>query len=167
MGEENLFSNYPDQIRSSSERPDVRYLRLPGHFAIHGEVPGGLRSSVELLLDDGRIAVCRGEPGDQPATAKSVVVTPVYSLGPKGPPVVPTGLVFVRFKEGVRVEERGEILSRAGYTVTQALSYAPHAAWVRASSGGVAEALSGIANLEALPDVVNVEPQMLGERVRR
>lgn len=151
----------------STERPDLRYVRLPGYFAVHGRVSESWASAVVLRLDDGRIAVCRGDPGTRPEGGESLVVSPVYALGPEGPPAVPTGLVFLRFREGVRAEERRAAIARAGYTVRQIISYAPHAAWVEASSGKIADALSGIPKLEALPDVANVEPQMLSERVRR
>lgn len=167
MAKKNPFSRYPSQVRASTERPDVRYVHLAGHFAIHGKVPPSLASSVVWLLNEENIAVCRGEAGDQPADSESVTLSPVYALGADGPAAVPTGLILVRFKESVRIEERHEALARAGYTVRQTLAYAPHAAWVQASSGGIAEALTGIATLETLPDVVNVEPQMLTERVPR
>lgn len=167
MAEENRFPEFPRQIRASSERPDLRYVRLPGYFAVHGPVPASWASAVVRLIEDGRIAVCRGEPGSRLDEFESVMLSPVYALEPNGPPAVPTGLVLVRFGETVRVEERRSELERAGYTLKQILAYAPFAAWVRASTAGIAEALAGIAHLEALPDIVNVEPQMLTERVRR
>jgi hypothetical protein len=161
------FSEYPCEIRVSTERPELRFVRLPGHFAVPGPVPPAWAAQVVLLLDDGKVAVCRGEPGDQPAGDLAPARCPVYALGHGGPPVVPTGLVFVRFREGVRVEERSGALAAAGYALKQIPSFAPHAAWVEAASGGIAEALTGIPRLEALLDVINVEPQMLSERVRR
>lgn len=167
MGKKNLFSGYPSQVRVSTERPNLWYVLLSGHFAIHGKVPPSLKSSVVWHLSEEKITVCRGEPGDQPGGFESVAMGPVYALEPGGPPAVPTGLIFVRFKEAVRIEEQHEALAQAGYRIRQTLPYAPHAAWVQASFGGIAEALTRIANLEALPDVVNVEPQMLTERVRR
>lgn len=167
MAEKNRFSQFPRQIRASSERADLRYVRQPGCFAVHGPVPASWASAVVLLIDDGRIAVCRGDPGDRVQDFASVTVSPVYALEPNGPPAVPTGLVLVRFGETVRVEDRRGEIERAGYTVKQILSYAPCAAWVAPSAAGIADALAGVDRLEALPDIVNVEPQMLTERVRR
>ncbi|MFQ5846048.1 MAG: hypothetical protein ACE5IQ_00065 [Candidatus Methylomirabilales bacterium] len=167
MPKENLFSKYPHRVRASTEQTEVWYVRLSGYYAVHGPVPASGAGSVVVLLDGGRIAVCRGKPGRRRKGSESVRVSPVYGLGPNGPPAVPTGLVFVRFREEVRIEERRGALEEAGYTVRHILSYAPHAAWVQARFGGIAEALTGIAHLEALPDVVSVEPQLLTERVRR
>jgi hypothetical protein len=163
----NLFSEYPQEFRVSTARPDVRYIRLTGHFAVHGPVPAPWASQVVARFDGGKIAVCRGDPGDQPTGGASVVCGPVYARGPDGSPAVPTGLVFVRFREDVRAEGRRQALSQAGYVVKEIAPYAPHAVWVEASSGGIADALNGIPRLEALSDVVNVEPQMLSERARR
>lgn len=167
VGEESLFSGYPQQVRASTARSDLRYVRLPGHFAVHGRVPASWESSVIVLLEEGRIAVCRGEPMPQPASSELVALSPVYAIGPEGPPAVPTGFIFVRFKETIHAAKRRAALAQAGYTVRQILPYAPHAAWVEASSGGIARALTRIASLEALPDVVSVEPQMLSESSRR
>jgi len=46
-------------------------------------------------------------------------------------------------------------------------AYAPNAAWLRARSGEIADALAGTPALDALPDLEAVEPQMLMERARR
>ncbi len=91
-------------------------------------------------------------------------MTPVYAIEPHGPPSVPTGLVFVRFRENVDVQQRRRALTRAGYEVTEILPYAPQAAWVRAIEQGIAASLTRIPALEVLPDIVSVEPQMLSER---
>ncbi|HAZ43592.1 MAG TPA: hypothetical protein DDW76_16925, partial [Cyanobacteria bacterium UBA11369] len=68
--------------------------------------------------------------------------------------------VFIRFAEKVDVESHREAIEQAGYQIAQTLSYAPHAAWVRAQSGKISDALTGISKLEAIPNVENVEPQM-------
>jgi hypothetical protein len=47
------------------------------------------------------------------------------------------------------------------------LSYAPHTAWVRATSGRTADALGHLDALGELPGVEHVEPQMIGEAARR
>ncbi len=94
-------------------------------------------------------------------------LSPVYTLHPGGSMAVPTGQVFIRFADGVNVEERREEIETAGYKIAQKLDYAPNAAWLRASSGSIAEALSGIDKLQKLKDVENVEPQMLMHAPRR
>lgn len=53
------------------------------------------------------------------------------------------------------------------YELVESLAYAPQAAWLRAPSGDMADALAGLSRLEQLPDIENVEPQMLLESVRR
>ena len=92
---------------------------------------------------------------------------PVYALQPGGSAAVPTGLVFVRFKSGVKSTERVRAIEKAGYEISETVEYAAEAAWVRAKSGEVADALKGIAELEKIPDMENVEPQMLKRRATR
>jgi len=120
-----------------------------------------------LLLEDGAIAVFRGELDEAGMTVQSGALSAVYGLQPSGLLAVPTGRVFVRFAEGVKAESRRQEINRAGYELIESLSYAPHAAWLRARSGDIADALAGIPRLEQLPDVENVEPQMLMESVPR
>ena len=93
-------------------------------------------------------------------------MTAVYAL-PSGRLAVPTGRVFVRFREGVAPKARSEELKHAGYRITMTLAYAPSAAWLEADDGEVATALRNIERLEALNGVVNVEPQLLAPRVAR
>ena len=92
---------------------------------------------------------------------------PVYVLDPGGTPAVPTGLVFVRFKDGVKPDERERDIEKAGYEIDQTLDYAPEAAWLRAKSGEISDALHGLDDLRKITDVENVEPQMLMRRSNR
>jgi hypothetical protein len=101
------------------------------------------------------------------AAAQAGSLIPVYGLEPSGLPAVPTGQVFIRFAEGIKAEERRQEINQAGYEIVQSLSYAPQAAWLRARSDDIADALAEISKLEQLPDVENVEPQMLKESARR
>jgi hypothetical protein len=112
-----------------------------------------------------RIEIFRGEAEQQKNAPGQV--GPVYTLQPGGAPAVPTGRVFIRFKEGVPVERRLREIEQAGYEVAQRLEYAPHAAWLRARSGEIADALTRIPALEQIADVENVEPQMLMQRANR
>ncbi|NJR61239.1 MAG: hypothetical protein HC769_21845 [Cyanobacteria bacterium CRU_2_1] len=93
--------------------------------------------------------------------------SPVYSLRSGDSFMVPTGLVFVRFAEGVPAESHQDAIEQAGYKINEIPPYAPHAAWVYAQSGEIADALSQLSKLEAIPDVENVEPQMLMQRSHR
>jgi hypothetical protein len=167
MRSRDALPEFPARFRASTARATQWYARLSGSFALHGPVPPSLAPTVAFLLDDGAIAICRGEPEAALALAGSVPVTPVYALEGGGPPAVPTGQVFIRFAESVSIAERRQAVARAGFTVVETLPYAPHAAWVRATDGGIAAALAAIPALEGLPDIVNVEPQLLLKRAPR
>lgn len=167
MASRDPFASFPRKVRASTERSARWYVRLPGFFAVHGEVPPALAPSVAFVLGEEGIAVCRGEPDPREPSVARTTLTPVYALEGGGPPAVPTGLVFLRFAEGVPIAGRQAALARAGYAVTEALPYAPHAGWVRAADGGIGTSLAGITALETLPDIITVEPQMLMRSERR
>ncbi|MEY3252819.1 MAG: hypothetical protein RL227_1792, partial [Pseudomonadota bacterium] len=80
---------------------------------------------------------------------------------------VPSGRVFVRFAATVQADSQRTTLLQAGYRITAVPSYAPQAAWLEAADGQPAHALAGIARLEALAGMENVEPQWLGVRHAR
>ncbi|HEY6425157.1 MAG TPA: hypothetical protein VIY28_18330 [Pseudonocardiaceae bacterium] len=94
-------------------------------------------------------------------------IAPVYRRTPGGGWAVPTGRVLVRFAAGESADQHREDLADAGYVIDEVLRYAPHAAWVRARSGDLADALTRIARLAELARVENVEPQMVSEVSRR
>jgi hypothetical protein len=89
------------------------------------------------------------------------LAVPVYALAPGGEPAVPSGLILVRFREEIAANSRSTNLEAVGFVIRRVLSYAPHAAWVESRSSDIAAALAGIHRLELLPDIQNVEPQML------
>jgi hypothetical protein len=150
---------FPPEVPAGAAHEGGRYRLQDGYYAVHG---GGPASGAVALLEGGRIAVFRGEPvATDPET-----LGPVYAA-PDGPLVVPTGRVFVRFREGVAAAQRRDELDRAGYELLDVPRYAPHTAWVRARAGGIGASLRGIGELQRLPDVDNVEPQMLLERAKR
>jgi hypothetical protein len=165
--EKDYFAKYPRQIRANTTSPAPLYLRQSGYYAVHQRPRDLPAPGAELLLDDGAIAIFRGEPDEAGAVSRAGSLSPVYGLQPSGLPAVPTGRVFVRFAEDVQAESRRQEISRAGYELVESLSYAPQAAWLQSRSGDIADALAGIPRLEQLPDVENVEPQMLMESVRR
>ncbi|BAY22435.1 hypothetical protein NIES2100_21980 [Calothrix sp. NIES-2100] len=157
------FSEYPQQIRIGKDAP-VLYSRQPGYYAVHFQQPTAMstQSTAALVLNEGKIAVFAGEP--KPAITDKL--SPVYTLQ-GGSLAVPTGLVFIRFAENVDVESQQAAINQAGYEVAEKLAYAPHAAWLRAKSGKMSDAFQKIAQLQAIPNVENVEPQMLMERRQR
>ncbi|WP_445633193.1 DUF4384 domain-containing protein [Nostoc sp. DSM 114161] len=158
--QKDYFSEYPQQIRVGSEGSVVSYTRQPGYYAIHYNQPSTVAPGAILQLNEGAIAVFSGEPNQ----SEKNTLSPIYTLEPNGSLAVPTGLVFIRFAEGVDVESQHQAINRAGYEVEQSLTYAPHAAWLRPKSGNIMDAIAGISRLEAIPNVENVELQMLMER---
>jgi hypothetical protein len=89
---------------------------------------------------------------------------PTYELSPHGGVAHPTGRVLVRFQDAEALQRHRPDIETAGYVVEEVLDYAPQAAWVRAASGDTADALGSISRLEQIPDVEEVEPQMLRTR---
>ena len=161
-----LLARFPESLRVGTER-DGSYARQADHFALHGEhVHGGSAEAIERLEAED-ITIYRDGGGIEGNGLRPETVRAVYSISEGGPLAVPTGEVFVRMTKGVCAKDRVEDLEGAGYEVTKTLFYAPNAAWLRARSGDAADALEGIPRLEALPDVANVEPQMLSARATR
>ncbi len=165
--QKDYFSDYPQEIRVGSDaygglrlRTAVCYTRKPGYYAVHYKQPNTVASGAIFQLNDGAIAVFLGEPNQ----SESDTLSPIYTIEPNNLLAVPTGLVFIRFAEGVDVESQREVINQAGYEVEQSLDYAPQAAWLRAQSGNIVDAIAGISQLEAIPNVENVELQMLMER---
>lgn len=139
-----MSSEPPRELAVSSADPAQRYELDPGLVAPDPDAgPAGVR------------------------TAGAAAGGPVYRRGPGGDVVVPTGRVLVRLAPGERVDAHGAELEAAGYTIDSVLSYAPHAAWVRATSGATTDALGHLDALTRLPGVEHVEPQMIGEASRR
>lgn len=166
--EKNPLSKFPREVRSRTQRPVTVYTRLPDHYAVHGPRPDRPPSENPVLAmgeGEDRIEIFRGEAVKQKNSRGKI--GPVYTLQPGGAPAVPTGRVFIRFKEEIPVEERLQEIEQAGYEIAQRLEYAPHAAWLRARSGEIADALTDIPALEQIADVENVEPQMLMQRANR
>lgn len=158
MSRQKDFSDFPERVGTG--RAGAWYVRAPGRYAVRQgegqpEAPGA-----EMTFAREGIAVFRGEPG-------AATHTPVYRLQPDGPLAVPTGKIFLRFKEGLEAASRRKEIERAGYEIIETPPYAPSGAWVRAPGGDVARSLSNIKALEKLADVENVEPQMLVERAQR
>jgi hypothetical protein len=140
-----MLAAAPDELRHSTEQPDVTYTLADDVVA----------TGVDSLA----IAPAAEAPADGS-------FGPVYRKAGGGL-AVPTGRALVRFADGDRADRHREEIAAAGFDLEQPLSYAPQAAWVRASSGEITDTLSGLSQLEQLPAVENVEPQLLSEAVRR
>ena len=157
---------YPAQLRHSTEHAQRTYARAPDLYAWPtraGSPAPRAAPERSLLTDDGhRLAIFRCTPGTAPPGAQAVYVEPAG-----GQWQVPSGRVFVRFAATVQADSQRTTLLQAGYRITAVPSYAPQAAWLEAADGQPAHALAGIARLEALAGMENVEPQWLGVRHAR
>lgn len=165
MAGDDCFADYPCQVYADSAHPDSVYRRVSGYYAVHEWRRGAPAPGAVMVWNDGAMAVFRGDPDDAVSAAQTL--TPVYRLEPAGPLAVPTGLVWIRFAETVIAETQSAAITALGYQVVEVPAYAPFGAWLRGASGNVAEALSGLARLAALPEVENLAPQMLMERKGR
>ena len=165
-----IFVDFPRELQVGTSSNASVYVRLPGFYAVHGwraDTPG---PKPVQTLEEGDIAIMQGEPDPAAVTAARDTLSPVYSPQSGGAArsmAVPTGRVFIRFADGVKVGDRETEIRKAGYAVDQKLDYAPNAAWLSARSGSIADALNGISALQKIGDVENVEPQMLLEASRR
>jgi hypothetical protein len=160
-----ILFEYPHELPAGTTPGTPVYTRLPGYYAVHGPRSDTAVPAPVLSFDEGPIAVMPGSPEQEGAAPEKI--SPVYSLQPTGTFAVPTGRVFIRFAEGISVPDRAEEIRKAGYKVAQRLEYAPNAAWLRAASGSIADALNKIDALSTVPGVENVEPQMLMQGARR
>ncbi|HKQ76074.1 MAG TPA: hypothetical protein VJ810_20435 [Blastocatellia bacterium] len=168
--EQDIFSEYPSEVQSSTQQPTTVYTRLPGYYAVrhhHPDTPSSESAITTMGEGEDTIEVFLGEVGDLQRAASLGEVSPVYAIQPGGAPAIPTGRVFIRFKNNVAVEDRIGEIEQAGYEIAQRIEYAPHAAWLRARSGAIADALTGVKALEKIANVENIEPQMLMKRVSR
>lgn len=167
---EPVFSDYPETLRQSTLNPGIVYVRSDELVAVRGQRERSGREAPVLTVtgDEGEsIAVYRGGPAERRAwSADASAVTPAYTLSATRIGV-PTGRVFVRFRDDVPVSARREDIERAGYRIVKTLAYAPSAAWLEADDGRMSSALANIGRLEALSNVVNVEPQLLASRAAR
>ena len=129
----------------------------PGWYALHGEpLP---EANVILLFEPEAIAVLAGIPAGPLAPGQAI--SPVYAQAGSDELAVPTGALFLRVRTGDRANDHCAALEQAGFRIAQVPDHAPEAAWLRATSGSIAEALGGLSRLRELPGVESVEPQLL------
>jgi hypothetical protein len=151
---------FPPRMRHSTEHAQRVYHRAEDLYAAPADAQGPARSERSVTTDSGdRLDIFRATAGAAAPRAQ-----PVYVEPGSGQWLVPSGRVFVRFASSVAAESRRDELLKAGYRIVALPSYAPQAAWLEADDNVAAHALQGIARLEALADVENVEPQWLGTR---
>lgn len=169
------FAAYPQQVTFGSESTPQVYAQEPNYYAVHSVQPEASEASEASQIDtsdaiavmeEESIAIFSGTPAARNLPL-AAIISPVYTLQPSGSLAVPTGRVFVRFAENVSVESRQAAIQTVGYEIVEYLPYASHAAWLKARSGNIADALDNISQLMTLPDMENVEPQMLMQRSLR
>ncbi len=149
-------------LRASTEHAEVIYTRAENYHAVKNAPSAQAKEAVLTLKDDdSTYLILKGEP-----QAPGEGVSAVYQ-GNGGVLVVPTGRVFVRLNEGARVEAHAPAFRKLGFVITQSLPYAPHVAWLEREDGDAAAALRSVGALEKLPQVCNVEPQLLAARAWR
>lgn len=169
---EDIFVNYPQKLRANSAPDSPVYTRLAGYYAVHGWRANATAVKPIQMFDEEDIALLQGEPEPADDAASSTKLSPVYTLASGGAGsiapgdaarsmAVPTGRVFIRFADGVNISDHETEIGNAGYQLEQKLAYAPNAAWLRAGSSSIADALNGIDALQQITGVENVEPQML------
>ncbi len=156
------LSDYPTRLRASTEHPEVIYTRAKGYHAVKNAPRAQAKDAVLALEDDdSTYLILEGEP-----KTLSEEVSAVYR-GSGGTLVVPTGRVFIRLDEGTRVEAHAHAFRKLGFVIAQSPPYAPHVAWLEREDGDAAAALHSVGALEKLPQVCNVEPQLLAARALR
>ncbi len=188
MRHETTPADFPETLRISTEKSGT-YTRVPRHFAVHGALPEAADSETptpdltvvgrleaedvtfvslkDETLPDAPTSFLSASPEPASPEPTSPEPTPVYATSKGAPLMTPTGEVFVRLAASLNVKDFIGPMQDAGYDVSTTLAYAPQAAWLKARSGSTVEALRRIPHLEALPEVENVEPQMLAIRTHR
>jgi hypothetical protein len=156
---------YPAEVEVlSSDGRSAHYRLAPDFHARPSSAAQAGSAKLVQKLDD-NFSVFQGPsfPGD---LAKGNAL-PVYRAEPSGAFAIPTGRVWVRFKEGIDAAAKHAAIAKAGFDLEESPAWAKHAAWLRARSGNIADALSAARRLVSLGDVEHVEPQMLTAVARK
>ena len=155
----------PDFIDVDDEHRSVRLLKRSDCYALRGHSPERQAVEVELRLPGEDISILRGSPPSDLLPDEELL--PVYATSDNTPPAVATERLFLRLHEDIAIESlRGEI-DMLGFDIDATPAYAPHSAWLRPKSGRVADALSKLESLRALPGAARVEPQLLRPMSRK
>ncbi len=151
-----LLCSAPRRLTVGSGRGEASYERADDLVAVHG---ADAEAPTLLVVAAGEVS---GEPRrERSERGRDAIVGPVYRRRPAGEVAVPTGRAFVRFSEGERAEDRREGLAATGFELEAIPRYAPHAAWVRASSSAIEDTLRSLDRLRGLAGVEHVEPQLI------
>ncbi len=157
-----MVDAFPRQIAVGGPG-SVLLAQKPGWYALHGEpLP---EADVIVLFEPEAIAVLAGAPAGPLAPGQAI--SPVYAQAGSDELAVPTGAIFLRVRTGDRANDHCAALEQAGFHITQVPDHAPEAAWLRATSGSIADALGCLDRLRELPGVESVEPQLLRRRTLR
>ncbi len=162
MGPAMSFDAFPRRILRGPDRAVV-FAQKPGWYALHGE-PLPTAEGV-LLFEPEAIAVLPGAPAAPLAAGQSL--SPVYAQPGSDALAVPTGQLFIRFRPGESALAHRAALEQAGCRIASVPDHAPEAAWLRATSGSIADAFGCLSRLRERPGVESVEPQLLMGRVLR
>jgi|GEM_PF-6817109 len=92
---------------------------------------------------------------------------PLYKLGESGAPVLPTGLVFVRFSSETIIEAMESSLKSIGYRIANERTGHHNAAWLESIDGSIETALANLRQLGSLQEIEEVQPQFLSRRAKR
>ena len=157
-----MLNAFPRQIAEGGAG-SAPLPQKPGWYALHGEpLP---EANVILLFEPEAIAVLAGIPAGPLAPGQAI--SPVYAQAGSDELAVPTGALFLLVRTGDRAKDHRAALEQAGFRIAHLPDHAPEAAWLRATSGSLAEALGGLSRLRELPGVESVEPQLLRRRAYR
>jgi hypothetical protein len=151
------------EVRSSDGRSAHYRLAPDFHARPSSAAQAGSAKLVQKLDDNFSVFQGPSSPSDL-AEGKTL---PVYRAEPSGAFAIPTGRVWVRFKEGIDAAAKHVAIAKAGFHLEESPAWAKHAAWLRAGSGKIADALSAARRLVTLGDVEHVEPQMLTAVARK
>jgi hypothetical protein len=162
MGPATSFEDFPRRILVGSPEAVV-FEQKPGWYALHGE-PLPTAEGV-LRFEPEAIAVLPGTPAAPLAAGQSL--SPVYAPPGSGALAVPTGQLFIRFRPGESALAHRAELEQAGCRIAALPDHAPEAAWLRARSGRLDDALGSVVRLQQLAGVASVEPQLLMGRALR
>jgi len=154
----------PRHLRASSQSRDLVYELADDLVALHRQPDKAERPIADAVAELREAVIVRRKPGKATDLGRT---GPVYYAGDPGTLAVPTGRLFVRLKSGLRAVSKKTAFARAGYEIVETPSYAPNAAWLAPAGGTIADALANIEQVERIPGVVNVEPELLQQRVAK
>jgi hypothetical protein len=154
------MSTPPGEAPAEIQLADVTYVLSREWRAVPVRPGASAPHEARWVLEDPALAIVpAGSVG-----AGVLRSLPVYAQAPGGVLAVASGRVFVRLAEGASVRSLQSSFGAVGCQIEDVPRWAPHTAWLVASSGEVTAALAAMPSLRAIPGVVHVEPQLLRPR---